>query len=112
MGFGVLEKELSRKVNIEEFHSLKETVKSLEARIDQLLKEMRGEPEKEFYSVKDVAKLLSKAETTVRKNYIKPGIIKAFRPAGSNQLLIEKEEFDRVKDIVFRKGVSFLRLEV
>ena len=84
-------------------------VESLEKQVAELETGNFGRSEKVFYTVKDLSELMTLAENTIRKNYISTGIIKARIPSGSKSLIIDADEFYRVKDIVERYGVSYLR---
>ena len=109
MGFGILEKELSRKVNVGEFRELQQKVKDLETVIEKLLNGESNQPPKEYYTVKDLSEVMKKEPSTIRKNYIKEGHIECFRPEGSNKLLISSTEYRRVCDLVNRYGPDFVR---
>ena len=109
MGIGLLEMLLAKKADSATVIDLIRKVESLEKQVAELETGNFGRSEKVFYTVKDLSELMTLAENTIRKNYISTGIIKARIPSGSKSLIIDADEFYRVKDIVERYGVSYLR---
>ena len=109
MGIGLLEMLLAKKADSATVIDLIRKVESLEKQVAELETGNFGRSEKVFYTVKDLSELMTLAENTIRKNYISTGIIKAHIPSGSKSLIIDADEFYRVKDIVERYGVSYLR---
>ena len=109
MGFGLLEKELNRKANVGEFRELQRKVTDLEKLVESLANGDQTKQTKDFYTVNDLSQVMHLEPSTIRKNYIKEGHIEAFTTEGSNRLLIGREEFERVCDIVTRKGPAFLK---
>ena len=109
MGIGLLEKLLADKVSLSSYLELKKEVKLLKEELAELKKRDIEHIAKEHYDVKDIAKLLHKQPNTITSKYIKNGIIKAYKPAGSKSYIIEAEEFHRIRAGVGKYGPHFLR---
>ena len=109
MGIGMLEQELSKKVDLSSFIELKKEVKLLKAELAELKNKDIAQVAKEHYDVKDIAKLIHRQPNTITSRYIKTGIIKAYKPAGSKSYVIEAEEFHRIRSGFHRYGFNFLR---
>ena len=109
MGIGLLEQELSKKVDLSSFLELKKEVKLIKEELAELKKRDIEHIAKEHYDVKDIAKLLHKQPNTITSKYIKNGLIKAHKPAGSKSYVIEAEEFHRIRIGFSKWGPNFLR---
>jgi hypothetical protein len=76
---------------------LRKENEALAKRLDKL-EGHRQKPEKQWYTVKDLASVMGKSEATVRKNFIQKDYIKAdWRGKGYK---IPADEFRRIEDSV------------
>lgn len=60
--------------------------------------------EKEFYTLKDLEKVLPYCADTIRKKYVQTGIIDAYKPPGSRGWIVSKKEYKRIVEIVSQRG--------
>ena len=91
-----------------ELASIISRVSELEHQVQSLLNPADSVPEKEWYEISDLANLLCKDASTLRKNFVKTGLIKTeFR---GKRYFIHRDEFKRVKDLYHRHGYSRLDL--
>lgn len=109
MGVGFLEMELAKKVDLNSFIELKKEIKLLKDQLQELKNEGINGVEKVLYSIQDLSKVMHLETNTIRKNYIKTGIVNAYIPDGSKNYVIEAKEFHRIKDIMGKYGIDYLR---
>lgn len=87
------------------FDELESKIQSLKKTIDGY--EQAKHHQKEFYTVKDLAELCVRGEVQIRR-YLSSGLISGRHAKG--RWIISAEEFQRVREVVETKGVSFLEM--
>ena len=109
MGLGYLEMELAKKVDFSSFVELKKELNLIKEELRELKKQGINGVQKVIYSIQDLSRIMKLETNTIRKNYIKTGLISAYIPAGSSSYVIEADEFNRVQDLIGKYGVSNFR---
>ena len=109
MGLGYLEMELAKKVDFSSFVELKKELNLIKEELQELKKQGINGVQKVLYSIQDLSKIMHLEANTIRKNYIKTGIVDAYIPDGSKNYVIEAKEFHRIKDIIGKYGINYLR---
>ncbi|MGC6446868.1 MAG: hypothetical protein ACON5J_10625 [Rubripirellula sp.] len=113
--------EFDRKMNFfegqneklkDEFERVWRKFDEQESKIQSLKKTIDGyeqakHHQKEFYTVKDLAELCVRGEVQIRR-YLSSGLISGRHAKG--RWIISAEEFQRVREVVETKGVSFLEM--
>ena len=87
------------------FDEQESKIQSLKKTIDGY--EQAKHHQKEFYTVKDLADLCVRGEVQIRR-YLSSGLISGRHAKG--RWIISAEEFQRVREVVETKGVSFLEM--
>ncbi|MDB4368476.1 hypothetical protein N9Z38_02995 [Mariniblastus sp.] len=97
----ILDGRLINYVQRDELLGLRKENEVLSQRITKL-EGQRLMPEKEWFTVKDLEPVMRKSESTIRKNFIATGKIKAQLIGGRYR--IAAKEFKRIEDSVYVNG--------